>query len=436
MAGHTGESKPLWTCRLRRFGLLALFGVAGTGAALAQTAKEDSVATRVRPDYDALGIESRDFFPATGTAADPAVGSFILFPKIDLETEYDDNTFRTETDKRADTVFRVKPGIRAESDWDNHVLAFRANGELGRFAENGSEDYNDYNFGVNGRLDLTEEMSVGLGSGFARAHQDRGSPDDTGLGIPLTKFFQTSYDANVVFTGEPLSFRLDGVADVFNFQDAGPINNDDQDRNKYKASFRVGYEILEGTTLFVQPGYNVVRYDAAVDDEGLRRDSQGYEVLAGFTWDLSGVTFLELGAGYLRQSFDDPLLGTVRGPSFSGDLVWNATDLMTLTGRLSRTVKETTLRNASGILETNLEFVVDYDPLENLIFTLSGAFRNQDFKGIDRSEDGVRFWLGMKYLMNPNVVWELRYENEDLDSNLAGESYKNNQWLGRLTFRL
>lgn len=153
-------------------GLLGL-AIAWTAfPAFAQTAKEDSVAKRARPDYDPLGIESRDLLARMGIATNPVTGSFLIFPVFNVGLEYDDNIFRIETDERSDKILRLKPSIKVQSDWDNHSLAFRAGASIGRYQDNGSEDFEDYNFGVSGRLDLSERTSVGGGDWLcAKPHE-------------------------------------------------------------------------------------------------------------------------------------------------------------------------------------------------------------------------------------------------------------------------
>lgn len=402
----------------------------------APTAKEDSVASRARPDYDPIGIDSQELLTRMGLPADPVLGSFLIFPKIDVGFLYDDNIYRIETDERSDKILQFSPGVRIQSDWDNHLLTLRAGANIGRYQDNGSEDYEDYNFGASGTADVSERTTIGGGIGFTQSHTDRSSPDDSGQGIPLTTNFQTTYRLNAAFKGERFSFRADGEWVELDFDDAGPINNDDQDRDEYRMSFRVGYEFVVGTTFFVEPRYKIVEYVDALDDSGRARSSDGYRVLSGFTWDVSGVTFLEVGAGFLEQRFDDALFGTVSGPAFTVDFVWNATDLLTLTLELDRTVEETTLVNASGILNTKWGFTIDYDPLENLILTLGGSVKNEDYEGITREEDTLRFHFIVKYLIHPDWVTEFRYQYEDRDSNLVNESYKDNRWLAQLTFRL
>lgn len=417
-------------------GLLGVFGVFSLSPAFAQTAKEDSVAKRARPDYDPLGIESRDLLDRLGIATNPVTGSFLIFPKVDMGTAYDDNIFRIEEDERSDTIFLFRPSVRVKSDWDNHALNFNAGGDIGRYNSNTSEDYEDFNLGTSGRLDLSERTNVGGGVAFAKVHTARSSPDDSGLGVPLTESFETKYNLSAAFKGERFSFLYKGKASILDFRDAGPVNNDDQDRSEYETSLRAGYEFVVGTTLFVEPSYNIVDYKDAIDDGGLQRSGSGYEVLAGFSWDVSGVTFLELGAGFLEQKRDDTLLKTISGVSFSGDLVWNATDLVTITSGLSRDVKETTIEDATGILDTEWNLEVDYDPLENLIFNIGGSVTNEKFEGASREEDTIKFKFGAKYLIHPNFVTELKYRFEKRDSNEIGESYKDNRWTANFTIRL
>jgi len=423
---------------LRRVGavLLGLLVAIGFPPALAQTAKEDSVAKRARADYDPLGVESRDLLARLGIPANPATGSFLIFPKFKMGVEHDDNIFRIEEDVRSDSILRFQPSVRVKSDWDNHALNFSAGANVGRFNENGSEDYEDYNFGTSGRVDLSERTRLGAGIAFSKAHTARSSPDDSGLGVPLTENVETTYNLNAAFKGERFSFRLVGKAEIIDFDDAGPINNDDQDRAEYEGRFRVGYEFVVGTTLFVEPRYNIVEYDDTFDDSGLQRSGGGYEVQGGFSWDISGVTFLELGAGFLQQKRDDTLLKTIDGVSFSGDFIWNATDMLTLTSRLSRSVEETTILDATGILTTEWGLAMDYDPLENLIFNLEGAFKNEKFEGVSREEDTIKFQFGAKYIPRPHFVAELKYSFAKRDSNEVGESFKDNRWVASLTLRL
>lgn len=417
-------------------GFFALFCVIGFSPAIAQTAKEDSVEKRARPDYDPLGIELRDLLSRLGISSNPAAGSFLISPKLIVGMEQDDNIFRIEEDERSDRILRFRPSIRVKSDWDNHALAFNAGADVGRFQRNASEDYEDYNLGSSGRLNLSERTTAGGGVTFSKGHIARSSPDDSGQGTPLTEKFETIYNLNGGFEGERVSLRFKGAAKALNFLDAGLTNNDDQDRMKYEGSFRIGYEFVIGTTFFVEPKFNLIDYDDTFDDSGLQRSGDGYEVLSGFTWDISGVTFLELGAGFLQQHRDDSLLKTISGLSFSGDLVWNMTDLTTITSSLSRKVKETTVLDATGILETEFGLKVDYDPLENLIFNLGGSFRSEKFEGAGREEDTVKFKFGAAYLIHPNFVTEFKYAFEKRNSNEADESYKDNRWTANLTLRL
>ena len=83
----------------------------------AQTALEDSIANRVRPTSEPIGMVVGPY------------DSFLLFPKFQLDTEITDNLFAVETDKSADITLLFKPSVEITSDWDNHNLKFIAKAE-------------------------------------------------------------------------------------------------------------------------------------------------------------------------------------------------------------------------------------------------------------------------------------------------------------------
>src|SRR3954452_4638018 len=59
-----------------------------------------SILERPKPELDPLGIRS---------------GSFLIFPKIEVGTSYDDNVFATENDKKGDFLFQALPSVDVRS---------------------------------------------------------------------------------------------------------------------------------------------------------------------------------------------------------------------------------------------------------------------------------------------------------------------------------
>ena len=297
-----------------------------------------------------------------------------------------------------------------------------------RYLEEPDENSLDYNLDLTGQLDVLEGSRINGGVTLARRHLDRGDPDDPGQTRPTVSHVGT-LTLSGVHNPDVILLRLDLKADRSDFRDVGDIdeggNNDDQDRLELEARTRLGYEWVPGSTAFVEGAYNARDFREEVDDNGLVRSSDGWEILLGNTLDLSGVTFAELGLGYVRQVFDEPVpggraLGPTEGFSFKGRMIWNATDLLTISGETRRKVNDTTVENAASAFTSSFELKADYEMLENLIFDGKVNYDIESFDGIDREDTVLTLKFGARYLLGPNLVAAAKYEFQDRTSDDAG----------------
>ena len=141
-------------------GVSTVFGVAPIQAQ--ETPRGQTVTERQRPDLDPLGVHA---------------ASFLVFPKFSLGESYNDNIFATTGNRKDDFITTLSPELRAQSDWNRHFLAFEARGDIGRYATNSSEDFEDATIGANGRVDIVRDAFVSGGATLNKFHEDRGSPD-------------------------------------------------------------------------------------------------------------------------------------------------------------------------------------------------------------------------------------------------------------------
>lgn len=406
--------------------LLASGLVAFTDSAVAQTGIEvptritdvrrgDTVADRERPDFDPLGAR---------------VGSFVVLPRVRLNGELNDNIFSTDTNERGDFISTVSPNLVVQSDWANHMLRFQGGADIGRFVDNDAEDFEDYEFNGNGRVDVTRRTRLRAGAGYRMEHEDRSSPDDVN-GVEPTIFGVLSGNIEGSQTFNRVTVALGGAFDQFDFDDVGTaggatINNDDRDRNIVEGSVQVSYEVAPQYDAFLRGVYNVRDYDAAVDDNGINRDSDGYEVVAGVSLDFGGITFGDFFAGYQSQNFDDPLLNTASGPVVGADITWNVTPLTTVVGSISRVVRESTTRDAmtgtfaSGRFFTTAGVSADHELMRNVLLGADVSVSQDDFEGISRKDEIYRAGVNARYLINryANIggVYRFRMRSSDVGS--------------------
>src|SRR6478752_1757544 len=84
---------------------------AGVARADENVTRGQSVAGRVRPELDPLGSH---------------LGSFLLYPQLNLQESFSDNIFATETDRVSDFITTINPRLDVRSDWNSNSLNLHA----------------------------------------------------------------------------------------------------------------------------------------------------------------------------------------------------------------------------------------------------------------------------------------------------------------------
>ncbi|MGH8533874.1 MAG: outer membrane beta-barrel protein, partial [Gammaproteobacteria bacterium] len=321
----------------------------------------ETVTSRQRPELDPLGIRA---------------AGFLIYPSLAVSEQYNDNVLAISGDEVDDFITFITPGVKVNSDWNNHALNFRADANIAKYADNGDEDFEDYAFGTDGRLDITRNQSLFANALYSHRHQNRGDPDD-----PQGRN-QSDYDLYTITGGyshrfNRLSVRLEGTGAQYDYDnvtadDGSTINQEQRDRTDAIGTLRAAYELRPGYSAFLLGSYNNRSYDQKRDQDGTERSSDGYEVAVGAELALTGVTTGELYVGYRSQFYDDPNLDTIDGVQGGASIYWNVTTLTTITGKVERTIEDTTFRTtvdgtpAAGYFRTRYGFIVDHELLRNL----------------------------------------------------------------------
>lgn len=405
-----------------------VIAAAAVGTAFAQSAKDTSVMRRPRPHFRPLCVPTD-----LGLTGEEGAGGFLVCPRLHVTGGYDDNVFREQDGTKDDAFTRISPRLDIRSTWENHAVGLQARGDITRFAELTNNDWTDFQVRAQGRLDVREDVYAVARTSVGRFHEDRDDPDAPPGVAGINQFFQGEEQLRLTYQPTDLVFRLEGRARQIDWQDNGFIDNDDRDRNEYEVSFRAGMAYAEEFLFFVEPSYNVRRYRRERDFAGFNRDSQGYDLRAGVLYDVAGLTFLEVSAGYFQQDFDDPRFATADGVSARLDMTWNPTDLMTVNMSAGRSVAETTQLGVSSIVESHAALGVEYEVDYNLLFDSMARFRRDRFEGSPRRDDNLFARAGVVYLMNEYLSWKLDYQYSQRDSNISGADFVSNTFM--LTLR-
>lgn len=442
---------------------VAMLGFAATLPAAAQSARDESVKGRARTDFKPLGLHLGDLLQSFGGMND-ALNAYIVSPKLESQLEFDDNLFNAVNEGRADKLYRLKPSLGISSDWVNHALSITLDGEIGRYFENKDENYEDASAAIKGSIDIDTQTNLTFGYTIKKTHELGGAPinpvtvDTTGPFGPeiaqtfddaegRTNVYNKTYELGFTLSTDPAMVKIDAAARRGNYIDKESIDNDGRDIWQLVVVPRFGYLAYDGTTIFLQPRYTTRIYDVGIDAEGNNPDSQDYELFAGVTYDLTGLTFAELGLGAIHSRFDDPKFKPATAFGFDGSLIYNVTELITLTARAQRINAATTEDQTKIIQTTSFTGSLDYEAMDNLILGAQVSFSQALFKAdtpdiangkaLDEKEDAtLTVNLSLEYLIGENFFAGFSYILVNRNSNRDGTDLTKKRMLFRAGVQL
>jgi len=360
-------------------------------------------------DYQPLGIK---------------IGGFKLDPSFEIENEWNDNIFQSQTEVVDDFIFHLRPSVNVISDWSVHELAFSARADVAQYATNDAENTEEYFFDVSGRLDILKDSFAQVDVSYANQSEDRGSPDSVAGSIEPTEYQTFSGGVLLEHKTNRLKFSLSNDFNHTEYKNGQSqlfaIINDGRNRWDNTSTARVGYEINSGYEAYVLGSYNFVDYDRLTS--GIERSSEGYEISTGVTLDFTGKLIGDFYIGYREQSYDASVLDTIGDITGGIGLQWMPTTLTTVNTGLDRSIQETTQGTSSGSFVTALSASVDHELMRNFLLNASAGYTFTEFEGgNEREDDSYNVGLSAKYLFNRNVFAKMGYgfSSRSATSNVA-----------------
>jgi hypothetical protein len=377
-------------------------------------------------DYKPLGIRA---------------GSFMLHPGVELAAEYTDNVFYSYDNEESDLIWHVRPYFTAQSTWSRHSFNVRLAADIGRHADYGFRDYEDYFLNISGRLDVKTRTSITYGADYMDLHEGL-NVRSAEQGVEPTRF--TIYGGRLGFDHIFNRFSVGMMYRRYWYdfddalgEDGTIIENQDRDRVDDSLSAKVAYQFKTDKQLFARATWYQTEFDQPFDRNGLDRSSDGWSVSAGITFQVTGVLDGDLAASYYSRSVNDPLLPDIEGWGGSAGLSWYPTSLTTVRGSISTEVHPTTSQYSSGYLGTLYAVRVDHELLRDLQVQAHVSYRDNDYQLVDFApEDARRYdevWsagLGASWFINRNLRLSASYDFSTLSTNVPFDGYDANRfWL-------
>jgi len=379
--------------------------------------------------------------PAQKGRRDAAIqlGLFDLIPELSVTEEFNDNIFLSDSYQKSDTISRVAPALTFQSNWQRARLRLEALGDAGFYTKSDEDDYLDGEVGVSAGFDIGPAFAVDGDFRIAKGHEDRGGDDiPTGASEPVTYDEKNTEIAVRYFAGD-VDYRAAMAVRQLDFDDTaltnGDIaNNDDRDRLELRLVMRASYQLGLGREAYGETTLNQREYESTPDDQGIFRNSNGYRLLGGMTFDLTDLIKADIGAGWMSQIYEDYRLQNNEGFSLRAAATWNITRMTALDFRAKREIDETTVTGASGIIGESFDAGIEHELRRWLHFRVNGGYQRDRFEGAGRTDRITRFGAGVRYELNRSTDIDGSWRYDQRRSNETGHDYRRNRAL--LTLRL
>lgn len=370
----------------------------------------ETVVTRPRPELDPAGIRWE---------------SFLLYPEFEFSEIQDGNVFATKSDTESDRLSIYSPSLTISSDWNRHRFEAFIVGDLARYRDLSTEDYDDVQLGVSGLIEASRSVSADLGASWADLHESRDSLDDAG-GLNPTLFRLENLYADLNYAPGRLSLSPRLVFREYDFDDgiavqAGEpvkIDQDDRDREEREFELEIAWETAGKQTVFLRWRRLDNDYRRVQNFTGFDRSSNGEEAGIGVKLDLGGVTSGNLYYGFRDQEYEQPLVD-IDTRVYEVGLTWNASLMTTVELGGVQSLVETTLFSYSASVSSKRYLRIDHEIRRNLLLFFEYGQTRDEYEGIgttSRRDDTVDSSLGLKWTWNRYLRASFEYQRIDRDS--------------------
>jgi hypothetical protein len=385
-------------------------------------------------------------------------GAFTLFPAIELIGGYDTNPARSPSGPGA-ALYTVAPELQAQSNWARHELKADLRGSYIGYSPDQTPTLSRPNFNgkIDGRIDVTRDTRIDLGTRLLVATDNPGSPNIQAGIVKLPVFATFGGSAGV--THQFNRFELGAKADIertayqdSTFTDGSTASNADRNYKQYTGALRGAYETMPGVKPFVEVSTDSRVHDLSPDVNGFARDSRGVTGKVGTTFNLAHRLTGEVAVGYTQRKYDDPRFDNLNAPIGNASLIWTPSALTTVKLSASSTIAESTVPGVSATLSRDLGLQIDHSLRRWLIASAKFGFGVDSYKGgtdtstgsgeicdcvittpgettPDRQDLRYVVGFGLTYKLSPDLHLKGEVRHDWLRSNVPGNDYNSTMFL-------
>jgi hypothetical protein len=334
-------------------------------------------------------------------------GAFLVLPAVEVTGGYDTNPARVPN-ARASFFGTVAPEVLAKSDWTRHEVTAALRGSYTTYDQTPELDRPSLDGKVTGRLDVLRNTSL-IGEGTLIVGTDNPGSPNVQAGVTRFPIYTTlGASAGVTQRFNRIEVTAKGTVERTEYQDSSFTDgttgsNADRDYNRLGGTLRTSYDLMPGLKPFVEVSADSREHDIAVDRFGLQRDSTGWTLKGGSTFEFSRKFIGEAALGYLQRDYKDPTLQQLQGFTVDGSLTYAMSALTNVKLTAATVAQETTVPGTAGVLTRNAGLEVNHAFRRWLVGAIKVSYGFDDYVGSDRKDDRYAVSAAITYKLNRDV---------------------------------
>jgi hypothetical protein len=363
------------------------------------------------------------------TAYDPtgiAVGSFTLFPALELRGGYTSNAAQVSTGGPSGLV-TLAPDILLQSNWDRHDFQFRLKGAYEYFTDTTVSPDPYLYVEANGRIDLPQDWALRLKADYTYDTQSTnqlGYPGnvDNPPGV-------STYDGGATLDGSVGNtiLQLRGTATYTGYDpvDVGDITVTQAylDNTLVNGAVRVGYKVSPTLAPFVEAEVSSRLFNRPTDPLGYSRNSNGITLRGGLAYSADPILKGEIALGWRHQQYVDSQFDSFDLPTIDASLIWSPTPLTQVALLAATYVDPAYDINASSTIVYDLGLQVQRYIRRNFTLEADLGYQYQHYLDFDVNQVTYAAGLQGTWKLNREAWLVGRLEQEYFQSASDGGSY-------------
>ena len=251
-----------------------------------------------------------------------------------------------------------------QSEWLNHSLSILASGGFGYYASAPTQNFQNYVLEASGKIDIAYDFTLTGQVGIRRATEALGTPNVTFAQAP-TVVYSLPVKLSLYQKFNRFFYQLSASATRYWYFDYSTITavglpGSSRNNTSYEETLRIGYEFIDGISLWVAPSFSQIKYADVIDAAGQQRDQTARQVSLGSSVKIGPKTSLDGSIGVLQQTLvaDGSTTSTfIFG--LAGN--WQVYEPLTVRPAISRTINQSALSNYTSYISTVYGVDFTYD---------------------------------------------------------------------------